>query len=862
MKKQYLLLTSLALLLGVVGCGETTSSINTSNPDNGSSNVDVSSTPSDTNSSTPTPSIPQDEEYVIIARTYIGINITPSKNKAKKGETITLTISLDVGYSLKKLYLNGSENGLTKVNDTTYTFVMPNNSAVITAELSVEGDVTIQGTIATPLVLDETTGIYVAKNVEIVDTAYLSYFVNGQELSVIQIDNTKCFADLDLNYGNGTQGAFSIAGNAKYNFYYDPNNGDVPCYVVRTEVLKAPDSKTSFQSLFSGRVKSEPTTYPQNVLAINYSNGATGDEYKWTNYESGSLAVSKITDANKNVKTSYVYKSIKDDVYTVVDNYIEGSKGTNDQTRLDDSSAYSGKYNIVDAVESNYSKYQRTAHDAEFDAHHYSHDIHSLDFDIHYGYRTGFDSTWDDTLIDYDVSVSSVDNIDGGFTTTVSSFKTFDETLDVTTAGSKKYHITYDIEITFTKAGAPVSGSYVETYYSSDAYDISNGVFYPNGETMGSVTKSMNFTYTYGNKKTTPINFDTSPYFITELNDLTINNPSTLKSGDFVQQNDIVNDYVSFNAYPETALDAWQYGIISSDNHAVVGPKSNNEPLKYVANASGDVQITIGNHSTNHLTRTVNLNVINSYEVDGFYLTAYNAYYDEEILAVEAYVNGGYTKKAVIVPTSRNTGKYVTGFDCGDITVISSKPEVLTATVERVNSQYVITFDATKATNTETVNVSITVICNSLEDGYAGQIMTVHVLPNSKPTQSLIGNWSDASDYPDNPVEVTLNNYVSGDDSTFSTLKLDGKTYKFKFTYDDQTNKYSASAYYNGGLDYIELVYDPTTDQIGLFAVSASTWNGQDDITSGEIILGSCSAYDEEYNDYTVATYYFLDRVN
>ena len=571
MKKSNILCASLALLTLLAACDV--------------NNLDTSSTSSNTTSSSTTSSVVQEEqEYVIIARNYVGCTITTDKSKAKAGETVNVTVNLESGYTLKKILLNNDSSKLTKTSNTTYSFIMPNESAVLTAEISIEGDVIIQGSLAFALTLDE-TGVYSAKGVVVNDTAHLTYVVHNQSLTVKAIDNTKCFADINLNSGNKV-GEFSLAGNAKYDFFYDPNNGETPCYIVRTEVLNAPTSVNSFQSLFSGSVRSEPTTYPKNVNKVTYTNSETGDNYVWENYENGSLAKSEIESR----KTSYVYKSLAENngkkVYTVVDDYIEGKGGNDDATRKDDTTAFSGRYDVVADYTEGYKKYQYLENDsdphlnANFDAHHYSHDINSLDFDIHYGYRTGFDTTYNATLIDYKININSTTHEDNTFTTTILSYKTIDNTKDPQSGSSEKYHVEYKIEFKFTKAGAPLAGSYKETYYSNNAYDVDNKQFMPGGEELGKVTKEMKFTYSYGDAKAGEINFDTTPYFTTRLDDLKVNNP-TAGEDNVVQQNDIVNNYVSFNVYPSTALDAWQYGIESSTNTSVVGPKSVYEPLTF-----------------------------------------------------------------------------------------------------------------------------------------------------------------------------------------------------------------------------------------------------------------------------------------
>lgn len=852
MKKNILYLIP-ALLLGVLtGCDTNTSSgVTSSTASNGGSNT------SQTTSFQPVTSV--EETYVIVTKSYVGLTITPSKTKAKKGETITLTLELQSGYKLKKLFLNDSTNGLTKTSDTTYTFVMPDESAVITAELSIEGDVVIQGSLAFALNLDSTTGIYSAKGVEVKDTAYLTYVVQGVSQSVLAIDNTKCFADISL--ATAQNGSFGLAGNAKYDFFYDPNNGDTPCYIVRTEVLNAPASANDVKSLFSGSVRAEDTTFPQNVNKVTYSNSATGDEYVWEDYENGSLATSVKTNSNKTKTTSHVFKQISKDastnknVYTVVDNYVEGANGNNDSTRLDDSKAFSGKYDIVSEYSAGLKKYQFLDHspnpteDAYFDAHHYSHDINSLDFDIHYGYRTGFDSTYNSTLLDFDVKVSSVTNEDGSFTTTIKSFKSYDESKDASLSSTAQYHYEYLTVLTFTKAGAPLNGSYKETYYGKDAYDVTKGEFLTGGENLGTVKKEVHFAYGYGEAKKEAISFDTTPYFISRLDNLKVTNSST-KAENTVQQNDTVNDFVSFTAFPETALDAWQYGITKSSNTSIIGSKSATDPFTFKAYGVGQSKLTFSNHTlSSGISQDINVNVVTTYKVDGLYLQAFGAYSDDEITANTAYVNAGFIKKAHIYATSRNTGKYANEFKC-NISATSSNPDLLSVIID--NDEQTITFDAKKATVKEATKVTVTCTTDTNDTGFTGLTITVTIMPYTKPAKTLFTTWTD-----NDGISLTLKQYVEGDTTTYSTLVVDNKSYTFAFVYNEQTGAFNTSS--NSGLDVILLSYDYVEDQMGVFAVSEGSWEGLDSVTSGETLCGS-GTYDDEAGEYQVEKYYFLDR--
>ena len=74
--------------------------------------------PSDDNVTTPT-------LYNITLKNVTGVDYKVSKTSAESGETITITInSVDNGYKVEDVSVSGGVT-VTKVNDTTYTFLMP-----------------------------------------------------------------------------------------------------------------------------------------------------------------------------------------------------------------------------------------------------------------------------------------------------------------------------------------------------------------------------------------------------------------------------------------------------------------------------------------------------------------------------------------------------------------------------------------------------------------------------------------------------------------------------------------------------------------------------------------------------------------
>lgn len=883
MRKRLLILGTLLSVFAITGCAGGSSSSSTKESGESSSGNNLATTSSGQTSSVFSVISEEKEEYSIIIRASTGVTITADKEKAKQGEIVTLTAVVESGYTLKSVKMNGDL--CTSNGNNVYTFTMPEGAAVITAQVKVEGDVTIQGDIAAKLELDEETGIYSAKGITVNELSYFSFYFQGEKLGLHTVNYHKCSADLDSVFSTSSE-TLSIAGNAKYDFFYDPSSS-MPCYVRRSEVLTAPNSVSTFESLFAGSVRSENTQWPEDLKHVTYSNTETGDEYEWTNYETGSLGVS-----HQDEHTYYDYRYLSGDTYKVVDTYVESSLDT---TRRDDTVAYSAQYDIVGEVESGMNLYQKVLDDtvyndnsyttktgANFEAHHNSHDIESLDFDIHYGYRTGFDSTFDSTLASFNVEVSSVTNDDGSFTTTIESYKNYDESLDSTSGSTTKVRYEYNIVFTFRKDGLPLNGTYRETTFDESAYNFTTNTFNAGGESLGKVVKSMAFTYEYGETISSEIDFDASPYFINQIDDISIrNSTSASQEGNVIECNDVLypnlttgevsdtKSYLTMSYTPSTALDEWQYGITASSDESIVGLKSGRSNT-YVALIEGNVNLTVSNHTINSgVTVSVPVIVENAYLVDGFYLTGVdpddesNTNYmgDDEVFSNYVYLNAGTKKRAHVHATSRNTGKYANSFYT-EFTAVSGNTSLLSVSMD--NEKGIITFDASSASVTETTTVRVKLTAPNLEtstDEFGVEtpvelIITVYINPYQLPSSPLLGEFNDLADEPEDPVILTLNQYVEGDSSTLSTLSLDGNTYSFQYTYDTETGKMTVKS--SGDLGYIALTYDYENDQVGVFAEAEGSWAGQDDVTEGEALLGEATVDDEGY--YEITKYYFLDR--
>ena len=86
------------------------------------------------------------EDYLVDIVETTGVHITSNLERAKPGDTVTLTVTVDPGYVLTSLTMNGE--ALTAATDGTYSFTMPDRDATIRATVTVEGEVTIGGSVS------------------------------------------------------------------------------------------------------------------------------------------------------------------------------------------------------------------------------------------------------------------------------------------------------------------------------------------------------------------------------------------------------------------------------------------------------------------------------------------------------------------------------------------------------------------------------------------------------------------------------------------------------------------------------------------------------------------------------------------
>ena len=807
MKSKKLLILSAALLLTLAACGG-------NNGDNTTTDIgSPTTTVPTTNNSEPTttngiitPTTPTVETYVVVIRNTVGVNIVSDKTTAQEGEKVTLTVTVEENYTLQEVTVNG-----TKINakaDGKYTFFMPNEDVIVRAKVTVEGEFTISGDVSA-LLVNEGNGLYVARGVEIENTSgiYVNVKVGNEskKLGFVDVDELNSFADISLVHNSSVKiSPITLAGKAKYDIFYDSNKSFKPVYIQRVEVTSLPTAPEALHSLFDGQVQSEWSVYPTNVNGVHYTNTQTQIDYSWTLYdESTSHAVVK--KLNTENVMSNVYKTIEGNTLIVVDDYIESK---NDQTKRDDTEAFSGKYKIVEEKDSGMSKYQVFERNALREAIHYSHDMVSVEFEMDEAYRTGFDTSWNEGIKDYKIDIKSSWVNDNEFTTTVDSYRT----IAIQDEG-EFLHTVYDVDLKFTKAGALISATLKETAYDETAYDFTALKFLNGGQARGNVVREITVDYTYGAPTTTECTFDTAPYFTQSFKTLKVVNPKIGKDN-VLSQYDKVENYTVIESLPETALDTWQFGVIESNNTNVIEEDST-WPGTYVANGLGSATITFGNHTTNDVKASINVTVGNDVKIWYYWMQAANYMDYDFVQADRATVIGG-RKLEVIIDTHPNNAPL-------DFEAVSSNTDLLEL---EVNGDHMI-FDATKAVNLikETV-VKVTINSNNYDDGSGPTVFNITIKPGLGNNDGIVGTWVAASG--ETIVFTEQTKVVST--STGATRKtgyatVGSSTYNFTYVLSESTGRLTmyAESYEQNWV----VIYEENTLQVILYT---NGWGGYGDI--------------------------------
>lgn len=908
MKNKKILLTLALSGLLLAACDNPTTSVPGS-----SSSTDNPST-SDTSKNDPSSSTPVAETYLVVLHNASGITLSADKTEAKKGETVTITVSIATGFTLLSLTQNG--NPLTVTNNQA-SFVMPDEDVDVRCQSSVEGDITLGGSVAATFV--EENGVYVAKNVQIATKGEVYVAVSNSEgtgytpLGYNSINRLKTFADVtfaNTEFGEASlpsgatiidtrESLIEIAGNAIYDVYYDPANKTKPISFQRVGLLSLPDSWEDYYSLFDSSVGSDPATYPLNVKEVTYYDSMTKVDYNWKKY-GDNTSYATATSRETGQKVGDVYKSIKNGVYTVVDTFIEKKEVANpypypsggsstiivDDTKSSDSTRYSAEYDVVEEVESGYSKWQMTEEEAIFDANHYSHDIYAIDRMQWQAYRHSFDLEEDLTASDR--KITSVQNDDGTFTTTIDSYKTYTPE----TSGNTQYnrmatntHIEYDITVTFTAGGAPLVGSYLEKKYDATDFNFATGEFKDGGEEFGgTVVKKVDYEYKYGEAYEGAPSFDSSKYFASAI-EVTLPNGGLIKGGWKSNSTD-EDEKVTIRATGEnasTALDIDQYAVVGSDDLSLFAP-SVYSPTYYEASTAneGTTMLTFGKHlKTKSVTTKVEATIASA----PFRSLYINPGYTEDwhIISATSFQMYGNTTWTAKLSTSGPDG------DTGNLSrmeISYSVPNVITATVDPVART--VTFVTGNVTAETIVNITFDSPYYKVDDDghqWGPTTFQATIAPSQGgdiTAEGLIGSYkpevSSDSLEPDTtaPLDLTLtdvaHSYVDSDSKTYRrgsvaiTANNEGLpvgVWNFAYNYNENTNAFLVrNVVKEGSTESFRavLTVEPGTGKVGIALYSEAYGAEDGEITyTYENILGTMTDIGEGQAEYT---YIFFVKVS
>lgn len=868
MKKSYLFLLASAVL-ALSACGETTtvSTSQTDTTDTTMTTTDVTDTTTSSSSNTTTSN---PVTYKVMVNSTTGVTAHVDKEYAEPGEIVTLTIDeIKPGYSVNEVLLN-SKTVLTSSDGINYPFEMPDGSALISFNVSVEGEITLIGDVVAALTLNSETGIYEAKGVKVEtpSTALFSYQVKGDGGSVtvldsMSVDETKCFADITFHYvsGNSSNLYLELATGCTYDFFYDPS-AEKPCYVRRVSVDALPASVDTLYSLFDGAIRSEPTVQTPNLTSFTYTvkePSASPAKLMTSTMQKydGNRTYMKVEDTLQS-KSYYVYKEYDttENILSVIDTFTT-SNGNNDKTRESNRSGvgYSVKYQVVDKNDEDTSRFELTRSDANLYTMSTAHQMTSVEREFMYSYRVGFTM---DEVSSYDIDISSV-AIEGGFKTTIDSYVEYNSNESTYTEEKHEANV-YSVELEFSEAGELTKLDYFENLYNQESWDFTNHT--PAIGAVGTLVKQINASYTYdGEVKSGEIDgFNPDNYFISEFTNVSFNNPKTGMStsdGNYLYYDDKVavtssdptkgaeNATVEFA--PSTALDLWQYAPTHSSNTNVIDSLATDIYCEMSCVGIGSSDVTFTNTTTNTASYTATINVtFNS--SDTFHGFALNGTTNSNVTsATSANIAAGSTESFdVIITPSSFPPIYNAVSENPDLLKVVSTGKKLVLSAEK----------AADITEIQTIRVKIT------SDYYydsEGLMLTFTIIPTNL---SLAGTWtSDDSDFLSTSIVFTENAYTG--ETSYTNAKMgtitdvyNGVTWEFDFYYEFNSGLVNATIYdqrvSTGDSDDLYpmdtftfvIEYDASTDTINVYlGYYLSSEDSYEAISYG--IIGY--AYDDGY---------------
>lgn len=687
-----------------------------------------------------------DEEYVILVSAPSAVKASLDKEKAKKGETVTLKIdSISSGVSIKDVTMNSSPLSSTD-GGSTYTFVMPEQSVKIVITVKVEGDVVIEGDIAAKLEEIGSTGVYVARNIKASGASASSKFswaikgADGKQTKcdVLDLDETKSFADIRMVNGKKDDEKFFISNGYTYDFYYDENNTISPCYVQRVGVDEKPTSVGTLQSLLitSPTVRSEYSVYADNFMGAHYevrdnsSEDVIDQVYDWNLYENN-ISYATISDKSSldDDATMFVYKEYDESTQTYItaDTYAKysGKKLVNDdryRCEKTGNQAIALKANVIKDSDEDFRYTQIPERHAIRNVRTSSHmPAFFVEREIMDAYRIGFST--EDGMTAWNINIDSADKEDGNFDVTLVSFSEYDSTKNssgsFTTVVQKAYK--YTVNMSFNKCGALTSLDYKRVIFNADQWDFVSHEAKQN--VKGKTEKIVKATYEYGQVKSGKPNLgdvNLEDYFVSEIIDVQlwdtrIDDKASKDAGKSkIAINDTIALYDPFagdysavcankNFFaPATALDYWQYAPIASSNEEVIQKLASDSVYEMSAVNEGTTTLTIGSMVGNGPTLDVDVEVVATSLARNFWING-NVTPDYVTSSTSADVKaGGKYKFYIEVSPSDAALKYHP---------VSSNSNLLKVT-SKDNARY-LEIDTTGALNlTENTTVKVTMEAN------------------------------------------------------------------------------------------------------------------------------------------------------
>lgn len=872
--KKTKILTLVAMAALLAACGGTSSSVTSSSQ--GGSTPSTSQTPSVSSetstatssqggSSSTTSQTPVEEEYrVNIGSTMGGITVTSDKEKAKAGEVITLTVTVtNNSYTVTGVFYD--ESACTKTNDTTYWFIMPDHPVTVTVRANVEGDVTLQGDITAALT--EENGIYVARNVRVdADSDFNLVIKSGdttEELNSFSLDRYKTTANIE--YSRQNEYAFEIKGGCTYDFFYDVNNGARPFYVRRTAVNSLPSGEDSLYSLFAGSILSEYTVNPQGITAINYTNEAANETYQWKLYNNNT-SYAKVTESDSTgaVKTkAEVYTKLEDSTLTIVDTYTPSTEDAYeyDYSCWGDSEKYAGRYVVSDNDEDGdltndiefeqYSNYVNS-HTADFVLKQgYNHGMESIETDFMHSYRVGM--TVEDYIKQASVNITSEDTAEG-FTTKIVSSKTYDDT--GTNGGVGKYHLEYRATLNFKDDGTLLSVDYEYKTFDESVFNFTNftwlsGDTASNYTNNGKLVNHVTATYTYGTESAPDYTFDVTPYFVSQIKDLSVNNPDAdIDAANKLNVGDAAEDYATCTYLPETALDTWQYEFLSSSNENVIA--YDDSYVEYAAIGDGTTTLTFGSVNGLGTSATVDVTVAYTYKLRNIYLYEDFGKYAPTTSSSSAELNAGTVAEYGLQAKESAHNTVIPLPSDATAEIIDKKGLDIAVTLNNVKGTLVV--DTSKAVVTSSTDFVVRINTSYYDSEWVSKPIefTFTILPGVS-VDGIVGTYlPNDSSYAGDSITFTKNSTSSipGYEGTLpyiGTMTAAKASYSFAWGINELgeiETEFLSGALPEGAMVNLDLVYHSDTESLDVifsYSVIGDT-SGGDFGTTYEVI----GYYDEE----------------